>query len=73
MKIEITHPDFEIIFTALVHREWESCNPTVEMLHRNTRERLVEAKKKYELDSAMKDRDPDTGGHDPVEDHIPYP
>ena len=66
--------DYSVILLTLSLREVQTADdPMLSATYRITRERLMESHDEILRESAMKYRDPDTGDHDPVDDHIPYP
>ena len=65
--------DYDVIISSLYLRECETTDPILKRDFRVIRERLMESHDQILRESALKHRDPDTGDHDPVDDHIPYP
>ena len=65
--------DYHVIISCLYLRECETTDPVLKRSFKVIRERLAESQKQNHRDSEMKNRDPDTGDYDPVDDHIPHP
>ena len=66
--------DYTLIILSLRILEHEHADDLMARLsYRITRERLMKSHDEILRESALKDRDPDTGEPDPADDHIPYP
>ena len=65
--------DYHVIIQSLYLHECDATDPILKRSYKAVRERLHESHDQILRQSALKHRDPDTGDHDPVDDHIPYP
>ena len=66
--------DYSVIIMTLALRESQTADePALSTSFRLIRERLMKSYDEVLRESALKDRDPDTGAPDPADDHIPYP